>query len=334
MTRAKERLIMTYASGSLENDLAAITLRMDIDGGELLCTEASCPGDWVMTTAMGRSDAGALFAVGGRPSQTRVPNIPWKITVTRAPERTVTSDAGSIKESRLSPDTIKYLKEALSFKYSHSEAIKTPSKVTATSLKGRLKDQEAAENTNQSRQGMLCRIPSFRGGGDQGVVYGNIMHKVMQHLHFEQCSSREEILDQIIQIEQKGILTRDEAKKIRVDDIVRFFESEYGRMLQSGVACLREYKFSILDDGSKYGDGLEGEKVLLQGVVDCAILEDDGITVIDFKTDTVTEDTVYDRAKEYDQQVLAYSDALGRIFEKPVKSRFLYFFRIGKYVKI
>ena len=61
---------------------------------------------------------------------------------------------------------------------------------------------------------------------------------------------------------------------------------------------------------------------------------DDGITVIDFKTDTVTEDTVYDRAKEYDQQVLAYSDALGRIFEKPVKSRFLYFFRIGKYVKI
>lgn len=333
LTRARDRLIMTYASGSLENDLAAIALRMDIDGGELLCTEASCPGDWVMTTAMGRSDAGALFAIGGRPSQTRVPNIPWKIRVASAPDYSGISGASEPAESKLSADDIRYLKDALSFQYGHSEATHTPSKVTATSLKGRLKDQEAAENTSQSRQGLLRRIPSFRGG-DQGVVYGNIMHKVMQHLHFEQCSSREEILDQIIQIEQKGILTRDEAKKIRVDDIVRFFESEYGRMLQSGVACLREYKFSILDDGSKYGDGLEGEKVLLQGVVDCAILEDDGITVIDFKTDTVTEDTVYDRAKEYDQQVLAYSDALGRIFEKPVKSRFLYFFRIGKYVKI
>ena len=74
--------------------------------------------------------------------------------------------------------------------------------------------------------------------------------------------------------------------------IAAFFATDIGQKLRSGTSCLREFKFSILDDGNHYGDGLEDEQVLLQGVVDCALLEADGITVLDFKTDFVTEDTV------------------------------------------
>ena len=54
MTRAKDRLVMTYASQTLEKDLQAIALRRDFDGGELLCREADCMGDWVLLAAMGR----------------------------------------------------------------------------------------------------------------------------------------------------------------------------------------------------------------------------------------------------------------------------------------
>jgi len=334
LTRARDRLIMTYASGSLENELKDIALRMDIDGGELLCTEASCPGDWVMTTAMGRSDSGALFAIGGKPAQTRVPAIPWKVAVATAPEKGEISAISESGHDKVSSDVIRYLKDSLTFRYGHSEASKTPSKVTATGLKGRLKDREAAENTRHSRQVMNHRVPSFRGGVDQGTVYGNIVHKVMQYIRFDRCSTKRDIQEQISEMREKGILSADESESIRVDQIVRFFESDFGKMLCDGVPCLREYKFSILDDASKYGDGLEGERVLLQGVVDCAIMEDDGITVIDFKTDAVTDETAEERAKDYRHQVIAYSDALGRIFEKPIKARFLYFFRIGKYVKI
>lgn len=32
-------------------------------------------------------------------------------------------------------------------------------------------------------------------------------------------------------------------------------------------------------------EDLTGEKLLLQGVVDCCFMEEDGITVLDFKTD-------------------------------------------------
>ena len=97
---------------------------------------------------------------------------------------------------------------------------------------------------------------------------------------------------------------------------------------------MREFKFSILDPGGQYGEGLEGEKVLLQGVVDCAILEEDGITVLDFKTDYVTQKTIDDRAEYYRPQLEAYSDALSRIYEKPIKSRCIYFFCMDQFIRI
>ena len=49
----------------------------------------------------------------------------------------------------------------------------------------------------------------------------------------------------------------------------------------------REFKFSILMPAADYGPGLEGEEVLLQGVVDCWFDGLEGITVLDFKSDRI-----------------------------------------------
>ena len=95
--------------------------------------------------------------------------------------------------------------------------------------------------------------------------------------------------------------------------------------------CDSSYKFSILDDGEKYGSGLEGERVLLQGVVDCALLEPDGITVLDFKTDRVTEETLPQVAARYRLQLETYAEALARIFQQPIKAKYLYFFHLNRF---
>ena len=52
MTRARDRLIMTYALKNLDTNLQQKTQRYDFDGGELLCRGASCLGDWVMLEAI------------------------------------------------------------------------------------------------------------------------------------------------------------------------------------------------------------------------------------------------------------------------------------------
>ena len=68
--------------------------------------------------------------------------------------------------------------------------------------------------------------------------------------------------------------------------------------------------------------------------MDCALVEADGITIVDFKTDAVTEETVQLRAERYATQIRTYAAALARIYEKPVKEALLYFFQLQTFVKI
>ena len=111
-----------------------------------------------------------------------------------------------------------------------------------------------------------------------------------------------------------------------ISAIAAFFQTEIGQRLRTATNVQREFKFSILDDGREYVPGLQGEQVLLQGVVDCALIEPDGITVLDFKSDRGSAkelDTLVDR---YRLQVNTYAQALSRIFELPIKAKGLYFF--------
>ena len=78
MTRARDRLVMTYAAKNLEGELKDIALRLSFDGGAQLCREAVCPGDWVMIAAMRRTDAGQLHALSGRPDETKASAFPGR----------------------------------------------------------------------------------------------------------------------------------------------------------------------------------------------------------------------------------------------------------------
>ena len=97
----------------------------------------------------------------------------------------------------------------------------------------------------------------------------------------------------------------------------------------------REYKFSILVPAADYyAQAGAGEKVLLQGVVDCWFETLEGITVVDFKTDRVTEQTVLARAEEYRPQLMAYSRALEEVTGRRIVRRVLWFFRLDRAVEV
>lgn len=334
MTRARDRLIMTYASRTLEDDLKEIALRMDFDDGELLCRDAICMGDWILLAALKHTEAGELHAIGGRPAQTVLGEYPWKIQVTDAPEpgkgTVLPSDFREVPPA----DIVNTLREALKFQYPYAAATKAPSKQTATGRKGRIKDAEAAENASEPKPYIRnWRRPSFLSDRVEGKTIGNAIHNAMQYIHYEACGSEDGVQEEIARLVQKGFLTEEQGRLVDCGQIARFFGTEIGIKLRTGTPYLREFKFSILDQGSNYGEDLEEEQVLLQGVVDCALLEEEGITILDFKTDYVTEDTVEDRAANYKPQLETYSDALCRIYEKPVKACYLYFFRLNRFIE-
>ena len=335
MTRPKDRLIMTYASRSLQADIQNLTLRYDIEGLQQLTKNASCPGQWVLLSAIGRLEAGELHILGGRPAKTKVTEAPWLIRVVTAPQQEVATTAVLDEESKVPAASVEKLRQALAFSYGHSAATMAPSKMTATQRKGRIKDQEAAENTQEpSPAARSWRRPSFISEKVEGKTYGSAIHGVMQYICYEKCTSEESVDLQINELVDRGFITPESAAMANRRHILAFFETEIGQKLRSGADYVREFKFSILDDGENYGEGLQGEQVLLQGVVDCAVIEDDGISIIDFKTDYVTEETLQSLADHYGIQVQTYAQAMSRIYGKPVKASYLYFFRLNRFVPV
>lgn len=334
LTRARDRLIMTYASQTLEKDVAEIALRMDIGNPELLTGDVVCSGEWVLMAALRRTEAGELFALGNRPLETKPGEPAWRIGVQGAPgigASMVIEEATECQTDEALPD----LKEELSFQYPHMAATLAPSKQTATQRKGREKDAEVEENTlKPASTTRSWRTPSSREKSPAGKDIGNATHAVMQYIRYGQCGDLQGIRGELERLVRENYITKAQADCVDCNGILAFFSSELGEKLRRAPEVLREFKFSILEDGSSFGPDLEGEQILFQGVVDCALMESDGITVIDFKTDYVTEETLSQKVEHYRAQVKAYASALERIFQKPIKASVLYFFRMNRFVSI
>ncbi len=329
LTRARDRLIMTYASQTLEKDLAEIALRMDVGDLELLTQNAVCSGDWVLMAALRRTEAGELFALGGKPKCTQPGKPAWRIGVQEAP--VLIGGCSAEEEKTTMPDEmLNKIRDRLEFCYPYLSATLAPSKQTATQRKGRVKDTEATENTAARN----VAHSHWRARGKKGAEAGTATHAVMQYIRYECCTDMEGVCREIARLVQENYITEQQAQLVDAARITAFFETDIGRKLQSHSNVLREFKFSILDDASNYDPSLANEQILLQGVVDCAMLDSDGITIIDFKTDFVTEETVLERAEYYRPQVVAYADSMSRIYQLPVKASWLYFFQMNKFVQI
>lgn len=337
MTRARDRLIMTFAINNPKKYVEMLANRIDYSPSELITSSANCPGTWVLMTALQKVEAGALFSLGSRPHTVFCHEPAWKICVDTVSE---TAD-DSFRDMPLPDRTItdrdvQIIKKSLDYSYPHMAATVFPSKQTATQLKGRQKDQEAAENTPPEKHILYhWRKPAFvQRDASKGVTFGNTVHGIMQYIDFSKCRDLDGVKSEIQRIRGLGLIDEQAASSVDPNMIFSFFETESGKKLKEADNVLREFKFSILDDTSNYDSAIEGDHILLQGVIDCAIINDDGISVIDFKTDHVTDGTVEEVAGQYRQQVLAYANAISRIYQKKVVSAKLYFFRLNKFISV
>lgn len=333
MTRARDRLIMSYTSKNVEKELAHIALCLEPGGAKLMAGDVDCPGEWVLMEAMCRTEAGALFALAGaQPEETRGSVYPWMI---RTEETAVAEELPAAEmnpsAARMPEQMRELLRESLNFRYQHQPATRTPSKQTATQLKGREKDREAAEHSHSVPVNRTWR--RMDSGTPGGTEYGTAMHTVMQYLRFDRCGGEAELEQELTRLVERKLLKPELAQTVDREGILAFFRMSLGSRMLCGQV-LREFKFSILDDAGKYGQGLAGEQILLQGVVDCALVEEDGITIVDFKSDRVTEGTVPAAIERYRSQVEVYAEAMSRIYEMPVKAKYLYFFHLRKLVEV
>ena len=194
----------------------------------------------------------------------------------------------------------------------------------------------SAENTQEkSRIIKSFRTPSFVEEKQQNQVYfGSAVHTVLQHICYEACRDAQGVMQELNRLVADRLITEEQRNSIDCHKIVNLFTTDIGRKLCENCPVLREFKFSILEDASLYYPEITDEKVLLQGVVDCALLEPDGITIIDFKTDFVTDETLGQLLNKYRPQVSTYARALSKIYNAPIKAVKLYLFYLDMFADV
>lgn len=335
MTRPKDRLIMTFTYSNREKALMELAYMRDCGDARLVTANASSARDWIVYSAMGRTEGGALIPGCQKPCGSVMDADPWLISSVQTQEQTPTEQPFADAEQEKSDLDLSGIQNAIRFCYPYATAVELPSKQTATQRKNRFKDQEAAESTDPPpRHEFLWRKPAFVQRASSAEDFGNAMHAAMQYLDFTKCVSREAVAGEIQSMVQRELISGQQAELIDAEMLYSFFQTDIGNMLIKGASHVREFKFSVLEDSREFKTRDYRDQILLQGVVDCALLEPDGITVVDFKTDHVTEDALPQKLLQYEPQVQTYASAMEKIYGAPIKGAYLYFFRLRRLLPI
>ena len=162
---------------------------------------------------------------------------------------------------------------------------------------------------------------------------GTILHNFMQFAEFS--SAKKDLEAEIIRLVQKRYLSKEQAAVLNVVKIKAFLNSSlYQRMVQGQM--LREYKFNFFIKVSEIDETIESthgdEEIFIQGIADCLIIEEDGIVIIDYKTDYVEDDRIL--VNRYYNQLRLYKSAIEDIFQQPVKQCLLYSLHLEKEIEI
>lgn len=337
MTRAKEQLIMTSCSAHYSSRLKKLLLRLSDPLGPWVSAAVRQPDEWILLAALCRTESGALFAECGPCVYSRVHQYPWLVTLQNVSPAAPAARGTETEETHaVRPLDRGQVLESVAFRYAHEAATRLPAKLTATQLKGRGLDLEAAEEAPAQPEPSRkpWRTPQFLQDRPlTGREKGSATHLFMQFVRYESCTTREGIRQELVRMQAEKFLTPRQAEAVDAEKLLALFSSELGNRILHADSLRREFKFSILADAAAYDPAAVGEQVMLQGVVDCFWQEPDGIVILDFKTDYIHGD-LQQKAARYAPQLRAYAQALSRIYQCPVKKTVLYFFSAGREVEI
>ena len=336
MTRAKDLLVMSCCGSSMESRLKSIASRLCTARSSALSARAACLGDWVLQAALMHREADELHAVAGCPAKTEELRYPWLIRYYYLTAQEKATKAARQEEETLPPELDEAFR-SVQFRYPHERSAAIPFKITATQLKGRSLDDEAADGRPaRNSLGVKLRRPSLIGEEKAltAAQKGTAVHLAMQYLDFSKTDSPDQIRLELQRMEADRFLTPAQVKAVNPEILFRVFCGPLGELIKDAERVIREFKFSILVKASEYFPNAEDDEIMLQGVTDCCLVKEGRLTVIDFKTDRVKPGEEALAGEKYRPQLHAYSKALERIFRLPVEKKVLYFFSTGAVIEL
>ena len=344
MTRAKEKMILT---GITDLEKWNMEENAEVNDGteerlDLTQLEnAKCYLDWILPAW--REDA---------PAEIRIftdAELEFAENVTQQTEQLALDVLEHWDTSKSYLPTLgENLEEQMDYVYPYQEDGKMKLKFTVSELKKRAYLEEESGEEMYKEPELVPLIPRFmqeEEEGLKGASRGSAYHKLLELLDFSKTYDEHLLKEVIAGFQKTGRLSEEMARCIRPRDILTFLQCESGRRMADAARAgllYKEQPFVLgVDADVIYPERKEAaqgqnpvgiqetqETILVQGIIDVYFEEEDGLVLLDYKTDRVN--SAEELKEKYHAQLDYYAQALEKLRDKPVKEKIIYSFGLRK----
>ena len=329
LTRAKEKLILTGVLKSRNSD--GKWKKMEIAKGfsaRLLPDWYVAGGnsylDWIRM-GMAR-DAHGIRQIE-RDAVDLVTGETWRLAHQAVSRREIEAISGEESYDRESRDAWRQLTE---FQYPYEAAAKLRGTVSVSEIKEQMGLATEEERRKRKRAVLAPEKPGL------GALRGTAYHKLMEKIPPEEGADPEKVKAYIHRFKERGLLNGEVAAIIRPEAIVGFYQSPLGqRVIAAGKRRLTEQPFVMGIPANELDHRLQAtELILVQGMIDACLEEEDGLVLLDYKTDRAEDGDEEYLIRNYRVQMEYYKKALEKATGKRVKEAWIYSFALERAIPV
>ena len=196
------------------------------------------------------------------------------------------------------------------------------------------------------------RVPSFMNEEENitPARRGTLTHMVLELIPFSEDNDEEAVRKFVSRLPEQGFMTEREAAAVDCRKVAAFFSSPVGRRACRAQWLRKEWRFTLRKNREEIAamaadediaGGLRkelSETVLIQGIIDCCFRDEEGIVIVDYKTDRVDlkdrKASVERLRNEYRGQLELYTEVIEKALDEKVAGRLLFLLDTGEEVVI
>jgi len=328
MTRARERLIMVGCCKESQRDV------WNLPASDYAVWNARSMTDWVMQAiSTEKSDLSTDDPQAENPWKIRAWSDLNGVAVDNSVDkREVTGYLRTILNAPVEGNFSTWETPAENAGMPIKTSVSAIAKKAATGDPLPLTDAEEDESTKRVEEEIvsplrMSELPSRPAFMEERVVTGaergTLMHRALSLIPLEKMrgagSLYGAVKEAIHDMADREIFTYQEVMQLYLKGVADFFGSSLGQRMLRSPRVQREWAFNLV---------MDERGTILQGVIDCAFLEDGAWVLVDYKTDRITDEEAF--MQRYQGQIGWYAAALERITGLPVKERYLYSISLTK----
>jgi len=339
MTRARDTLILTASSSSKSDPKWAGTEARPVKDQEMLSARTGL--DWLKFW-LPQVTRDAEWS-GDREGHSQL--LRWTIYSESDPRLAATAaatdgdSAPPVAAGIPGDSALVKLRERIAWQYPFVTATGERAKTSVTGLRQRRweesEEAEAARFVSRNVFAIAVRTDHTLSAAGVGTAH----HHFLQRFSLAKAGDMDGVRSEAERLTRAGLLSESEAAALDLKALARFWQSELGRAIRMNARAMQRElpftaRFSPADlkaAGLPVDPGLPPDEfIVVQGVIDLAVVLPGEIWLVDFKTDQITGSEVEEKVELYSPQLKLYALALERIYRRPVTARWLHFLGIGR----